>query len=372
VGWLALSCVASALLTVLMMALWAQDGVAPKVVAFAGISTALLHTTMTRSTWIPFGVASAVPLAVGLLLSVVTYMFETDAWSEALVGTALILTMVAYVSRSMIAMHAARTELVSAHDRAEEASRFKSRFLATVSHEIRTPLNAIHGMSQLLCEDHDPALIEERTTLLLKASTALESIVDEVLDHARIESGRYRLKPVDADLADLVRTVAATFRNGAEDKGMTLEVETGNGVPALARFDVLRARQVLANLVSNAVKYSGGGRVRVRLDVTPSPAGWSVAIAVSDEGPGLSEEEIALAFEEFERIEPAGGPEVPGTGLGLPIAGIRASHGRRHSRRLAPWRGRRLLVHLSRRAGGPAAGAGRDACRAGSGAASLR
>ena len=320
IGLLAVALVGSGALAALLAYLWGQDGVAPKVVSFAGLSTALLHCTMVRSTWMPFGIATALPLAVGMLTSVLVYLFATATTLDAMTGSALLLVMVGYVTRSMLDMHGTRRELLEASARANDASRAKSRFLAAMSHEIRTPLNAIHGMSQLLRDDFEPALLEERTTLLLKASASLRAIVDDVLDHAKIEAGRFQLRPVPANPAEEIRGAVELFRGSAAAKGLGLGIVLDGPLPERASFDALRVRQVVGNLVSNAVKYSDAGRIEVTLRSEPAGAGWDLAVAVADQGPGLTEAEMGALFQDFARIERDDRPTTAGTGLGLAIA----------------------------------------------------
>ena len=310
----------ASLVAALMASLWWAPGVAPKVASFAGLATALIHCIMVRSTWMPFGIVTAVPLGCGFVFSVIAYLFQTSDRTDALVGTALIAVMLIYLMRGMIGMHATRSELLCASHRAEEGNRAKSRFLAAMSHEIRTPLNAICGMSQLLREDPDPDEIENRAALLLKASNSLRAIVDDVLDHAKVEAGRFELRLAPADIAEEVTSVVEMFRGPAEEKGLTLATSIADGLPRALNCDALRLRQVVSNLVSNAVKFSDRGRIDVRLFAEPAGEFWTVTVAVSDQGPGLSTAETGRLFKDFSRIERDDRPTIAGTGLGLSIA----------------------------------------------------
>ena len=310
----------SSLFATLMVALWMADGAAPKIIAFSGLATSLVHCVMVRSTWMPFGLVSAVPLVSGFGLASCLHLLRTAGPLDSIAGTVLIVVMMGYILRSMLDMHSTRADLLRASERAHEASRAKSRFLAAMSHEIRTPLNAIYGIAQSLRDDADPAMVEERTALLLKASGSLKSIVDDVLDHAKIEAGRYRLSPAPANVADEVGDVVEMFQRPAAEKGLTISARTVGDVPEHLKIDALRVRQVLSNLVSNAVKFSETGRIEVALRARLVGDRFEVTIDVVDEGPGLSEEETEQLFQDFARIEREDRPVTAGTGLGLSIA----------------------------------------------------
>ena len=358
VALLVLAFLGSSQFTTLTVALWMADGSAPKIAAFSAIITSLLHTTMVRSMWMPFGVVTAVPLLAGLIVPVVIYLFRTASPVDAMVAMAMFTIMAGYIGRSMWDVHQTRADLLDATDRAEEASRAKSRFLASMSHEIRTPLNAIYGMAQLLRDDPEPGTTKERARILMKSTATLKAIVDDVLDHAKIEAGRFDLQPVPASLVDEVRTVAEIFRRPAEEKGLELGVEIDGAIPDTASFDALRIRQVLSNLVSNAVKFTDAGSVTIRVSVRPGIDAWRGKITVTDTGTGLTEKEIGGLFRDFARIRD------PGTQRRRrdrprprDLARVCATHGRQHHGGVETGRGRRLHVRLrhgSRRARGSA------------------
>ncbi|MBM9594728.1 ATP-binding protein [Roseitranquillus sediminis] len=319
-GLLILAWSGASLFSMFMVQIWNVDGVAPKVVAFSGIATALIHCVMVRSTWMLFGLASAIPLIAGLLYAVVREILLTGTVMDALAGGALLTVMVAYLLRSMIDMHQTRVELLQTSERAQAASKAKSRFLAAISHEIRTPLNAIYGMAQALREDPEPERIEERSTLLLKASMSLKAIVDDVLDHAKIEAGRFRLACVPTRVGPEVSEVVEMFHMPAAEKGLALSLRTEGHIPPLVSCDPLRIRQVLSNLISNAVKFSERGRIDVIVRAEPDGEAVVFSIDVADEGPGLTDQDMEQLFRDFARIEREDRPTSAGTGLGLSIA----------------------------------------------------
>ncbi len=219
------------------------------------------------------------------------------------------------VGRDVTSRVASERELAEARRRAESANEAKSRFLATVSHEFRTPLNGIIGMSDLLC---DTRLDPEQMTYVRALRTsgqALLSLIEEILDFARIEAGKTTLSEEAFDLVSLVEGVVELLAPKAHDKGVSLSTMTGADVPARLIGDPERIRQVLINLVGNAVKFTQEGGVGVRI-------GWidgAVEIAVVDTGPGIAPDRIGAIFDEFEQADDHTGRQHGGSGLGLAI-----------------------------------------------------
>ena len=209
-----------------------------------------------------------------------------------------------------------RLELQAARDAAEEANRAKNEFLSRMSHELRTPLHAIMGFSQLLELEAKGAREQQSAAQIMRAGRHLLDLINEVLDVSSIEAGRLALSLEAVAVADVVGEVLELMAPIAHQRGVTIIADRAGDEPEHVRADRQRLKQVLVNLVANAVKYNrDGGVVRVRFD----PDGGSVRVGVSDTGPGLSEDERNRLFTPFERLG-ADGTEIEGTGLGLVLS----------------------------------------------------
>jgi len=213
------------------------------------------------------------------------------------------------------ALEVQRDLALQAERAAEAASHAKSVFLATMSHEIRTPLNGILGMAQVMeLYRLDPDQ-QERVAVLRESGRALMSTLNNVLDLSRIESGRLQviLEPVEPH--DVARTVCAAFAASAELKGLSLNHEISDRAAGTFLTDNQRVRQILFNLVGNAVKFTHRGRVVVTVDWD----GECLIFAVKDTGPGIAEADQQRIFEPFEQIDSGSTREQGGSGLGLAI-----------------------------------------------------
>ncbi len=221
------------------------------------------------------------------------------------------------VGRDMTAQTHTVKALHDARTKAETASESKSRFLATVSHEVRTPLNGILGMAELL---KDTTLsLEQRTYVdaMQTSGEALLSLIDEILDFSRIESGRLDIIESAFDLPPLIESVVELLAPRAQGKGIEIAASIAPEVPTRVIGDQDRLRQVLMNLAGNAVKFTNSGGVGVMVSLSHD---GMVTFEVADTGPGIPENRLDNIFEEFERVDGSPASQHEGTGLGLAIS----------------------------------------------------
>ncbi|WP_299865283.1 ATP-binding protein [uncultured Hoeflea sp.] len=220
------------------------------------------------------------------------------------------------IGRDITAARKAEAELVEAREKAEAASTAKTRFLATVSHEIRTPLNGILGMTHLLEQTDTTPEQSSYIRTAYESGQSLLSLIEDLLDVTSIEAGRLNLRSEEGDLEELVHGVCELMASRAHEKGIEIAVHIANDAPRRLTSDIGRLRQVLFNLVGNAIKFteSGGVLVEVSLDND------DLAFAVTDTGPGLKDEDKARIFKEFERADNGPTRRYGGAGLGLSIS----------------------------------------------------
>jgi PAS domain S-box-containing protein len=211
-------------------------------------------------------------------------------------------------------------EIREAKSAAEAASRAKSEFLANMSHEIRTPMNAIIGMSELLLDTKLSSRQEEYQKLVLDSAESLLGVMNDVLDFSKIEAGRMELDPREFELrASLIDTLR-TLEVRARQEGLKLTHFIAPEVPILVNADQGRLRQVMLNLVGNAIKFTEQGRVDVRVDlISQREADAILRVEVRDTGVGVPQDKLKTIFEPFSQAEGSTARKFGGTGLGLSI-----------------------------------------------------
>ncbi len=271
------------------------------------------------------------PIAIGLP---VFDAFQThEAIRAAAVVTAgwvfyltTLYVLVAEARAGSRSLRNATAEALEQRQMAETANQTKSMFLATVSHEIRTPLNAVTSAAHLLGRMQLPREGQAYVAILLNGSEVLLSLINDVLDMSKIEAGKITLDDGDVDLSTTAQKLMTLWTPKAAERSLTLAVELDPSLPQAIRIDELRLTQILFNLISNAVKFTtqGGIRVRIRqvasLDPDADGPGAAICFEVADTGPGMTDEVVQRLFQSFEQASVSVARKFGGTGLGLAIS----------------------------------------------------
>ena len=244
------------------------------------------------------------------------HIFEVHAnkiWNNrVLVGYSIVFDMTQ--SRRQLE----QMKILKAH--AEEANRAKSEFLARMSHEIRTPINAVLGMNEMVLRESTEEDIKKYSMDIKTSAQALLGIINDILDFSKIESGKMEIVPAEYEFNSMLNDLYNIFSLRAQEKGLRFDVSVDPSLPSKLYGDDLRIRQVLVNLLTNAVKYTGKGTVS--FEVTGEREGADVILryTVRDTGIGIRQEDIPKLFSAFERIDEEKNRNIEGTGLGMNIS----------------------------------------------------
>ncbi|HIK13199.1 MAG TPA: response regulator [Oscillatoriaceae cyanobacterium M33_DOE_052] len=266
--------------------------------------------------------ADTVDKVKGLSMGAVDYITKPFQEEEVLARVKQHLRM-HYLTRKLEEQNALLQKEIKDRKTAQEASSAKSQFLAKMSHELRTPLNAILGFAQLM--ERDDRLSQEQREylgIISRSGEHLLNLINDVLEMSKIEAGRVTLKETSFDLSAMLKSIEEMFALKAQSKGLLLEIQSFPEVPQCIKTDEGKLRQVLINILGNAIKFTETGSVKLCVEVQnrgDDPTEEQLHFMIQDSGPGITPEEIHTIFEPFVQAE-LGRKSNQGTGLGLPIS----------------------------------------------------
>ena len=261
------------------------------------------------------------------------YVIGTVPQTAAEDGTTAITALVLWVFGLLIVMFAVgmvyllsaeekvreSDELREAKNQAEQANHAKSDFLANMSHEIRTPINAIMGMNEMVLRESRDESIREYATNIESASKTLLSLINDILDFSKIEAGKMEIIPAPYETAVFFNDVITMTSVKAKQKQLEFQVEIDSAIPSVLHGDEVRNRQIIVNILNNAVKYTKQGRVRFKVEGCREENAFTLKMQVEDSGIGIKEEDMDKLFHGFQRLDLDQNRSIEGTGLGLAI-----------------------------------------------------
>ena len=267
--------------------------------------------------------------AAGVSLALVTTTLLLALVMEGLIRTVHVLHKAYNANVAMIPeLERARDQAIAEHaaaatarEEARQAGRAKANFLATMSHEIRTPMNGVLGMAQLMRRDAENPAQAQRLEVLIESGEYLLSILNDILDVSKIDAGRLDIVPQDEDLHLFLQRLVSFWGAQADEKGVSLILDVSAAVPQFVQVDALRLRQVLFNLVGNALKFTEDGAVEISARGAAEGERFvRLQLSVKDTGIGIAAHNLPTLFDRFSQADDSEARRFGGTGLGLAIA----------------------------------------------------
>lgn len=301
--------------------MWHVDDPFVKAFAIGLMVCSMLHIAVIRSIHLPMAMAGGAAVAILSLGSNTLYWIPRNDLPALALTTLCALVALTYSFGAIVLTNRLHRETAAGRAEAVAANATKDRFLAQMSHELRTPLNAILGMGHAELRRTADPVSRDRLGVLIRSAEGLSTILDDILDMSAVQQGRMPIRPQTANPRDEISSSVELFRPLIEEAGIALQVQLGD-LPAQARLDPQRLRQCLSNLLSNALKFTRSGRIRVEAAMVAGGPRPILRIEVSDTGDGIPPEQAEAIFEPFTRAGGTGrtGPQAPGNGLGLSIS----------------------------------------------------
>jgi len=307
-------------------AFWMTGSGPARIFAICQMATSLLYVLLQYYARPRIFLLAATPylvtVAAGTGNVIATCVLHGKAWQAvtALMSLAILVHFFraarGQLAASRDALRAARAEAQVRGVAAEAANEAKSAFLATMSHEIRTPLNGVLGMAQAMAADELSPVQRDRLEVVRRSGESLLAILNDVLDLSKIEAGRFELESIPFDLGDLAKGAHSAFTAIANKKGLSFDLTVAPAAQGVYLGDPTRVRQILYNLIANALKFTEQGEVRVTAARDP---GGALTLTVADTGCGIEPERLSSLFEKFVQADASTTRKYGGTGLGLAI-----------------------------------------------------
>lgn len=226
---------------------------------------------------------------------------------------------VEYMEKKNLQLEKANSLAEEARREALAANEAKGRFLAHMSHEIRTPINAVLGMNTMILRETTDMQIKEYALDIQNAGQSLLALINDILDFSKIESGKLEIICVEYDMSSMIHDISNMIMSKVRDKNLAFLIHVDEGLPSKLLGDDVRIRQILVNLLNNAVKYTHEGSVALNVSGRKNEGKMILDFSVADTGIGIKKEDISKLFQEFERIEEKRNRNIEGTGLGINI-----------------------------------------------------
>lgn len=279
------------------------------------VITILLDMRQGRIKEYTFVAVGMLGVCAAAVVQIVIYFWKISLFNGVILAVGLIFLLLFSTLSTVYEIVAMDRE----KQQALQASESKGRFLASMSHEIRTPIHAVLGMNTMILRESKEPRIREYAQDIQNAGQTLLALINDILDISKLESGKLEILPAEYDFSSLIYDVMNMMEMKARDKGLTLNLSLDRETPSRLWGDDVRIRQILVNLISNAIKYTESGSVTlaVHADILGDTA--KLTFRVEDTGIGIRQEDLEKLFHEFERIEEQRNRKIEGTGLGMNI-----------------------------------------------------
>lgn len=277
------------------------------------IATDIKRSYIKEYFWVAMGILASIAAA---LIQMVMYFLKIGTFSGMILALGLIFLLIFATINTIHEI----LQLEREKQRALMSNEMKGKFLARMSHEIRTPINSVLGMNAMILRESSERKIKEYAIDIQNAGQNLLAIINDILDFSKIDSGKMEIVPVIYDFSSMIHDVVNMISIKADAKALSFHVYVNENLPSRMKGDDIRIRQILINLLTNAVKYTMHGTVAFHVDGEVTANTAILKFRIEDTGIGIKPEDIEKLYQEFERIEEARNRNIEGTGLGMSIA----------------------------------------------------